>query len=46
MQRRFFLKTSGIFAAGMYANRARAIAGPFFFFFLVHNITVDKKLDL
>ena len=45
MQRRFFLKTSGIFAAGMYANRARAIAGPFLPGELVHNIPVDKKLD-
>ena len=45
MQSRFFLKTSGIFAAGMYANRARAIAGPFLPGELVHNIPVDKKLD-
>ena len=45
MQRRFFLKTSGIFAAGMYASRARAIAGPFLPGELVHNIPVDKKLD-
>ena len=45
MQRRFFLKTSGIFVAGMYANRARAIAGPFLPGELVHNIPVDKKLD-
>jgi uncharacterized protein (DUF608 family) len=45
MQRRFFLKTSGIFAAGMYANRARAIAGPFLPGELLHNIPVDKKLD-
>ena len=45
MQRRFFLKTSGIFAAGMYASRARAIAGPFLPEELIHNIPVDKKLD-
>ncbi|HQS50721.1 MAG TPA: GH116 family glycosyl-hydrolase [Daejeonella sp.] len=45
MQRRLFLKTSGIFAAGIYASRARAIAGPFMPGELVHNIPVDKKLD-
>ena len=45
MQRRLFLKTSGILAAGMYASRARAIAGPFLPGELVHNIPVDKKLD-
>lgn len=45
MQRRLFLKTSGIFAAGMYASRARAVAGPFLPGELVHNIPVDKKLD-
>lgn len=45
MQRRFFLKTSGILAAGMYASRARAIAGPFLPGELVHNIPADKKLD-
>ena len=45
MQRRFFLKTSGIFATGMYASRARAIAGPFLPGELVHNIPVDKKLN-
>lgn len=32
-------------AAGMYASRARAIAGPFLPGELVHNIPVDKKLD-
>ena len=45
MQRRSFLRSSGIFAAGTFAFRARAIAGPFLPGEIVHNIPVDKKLD-
>lgn len=45
MERRSFLRTSGIFTAGIYASHARAIAGPFLPGELVHNIPVDKKLD-
>ena len=45
MQRRLFLRSSGIFAAGMYASTARAIAGPFLPGEITHNIPVDKKLD-
>lgn len=45
MQRRKFLKASGIFAAGIYATPFKGIAGPFLPFELGHNIPVDKKLD-
>ena len=45
MQRRNFLRSSGIFAAGMYAGNAKAIAGPFQPGELLHNIPTDKKLD-
>jgi non-lysosomal glucosylceramidase len=45
MERRNFLRTSGIFAASVYAGNARAIAGPFMPNELLHNIPVDKKLD-
>jgi len=45
MQRRNFLRSSGIFAAGMYAGNAKAIAGPFQPGELLHNIPADKKLD-
>jgi non-lysosomal glucosylceramidase len=45
MERKTFLRTSGIFAAGMYAAHARAIAGPFLPGEILHNIPVDKKLD-
>jgi non-lysosomal glucosylceramidase len=45
MQRRIFLRTSGIFAASVYAGNAKAIAGPFMPNELVHNIPIDKKLD-
>ncbi len=45
MERRSFLRTSGIFTAGIYASHARAIAGPFLPGELIHNIPVDKKLD-
>lgn len=45
MQRRGFLRSSGIFAAGMYAGKANAIAGPFAPGELLHNIPADKKLD-
>ena len=45
MQRRNFLRSSGIFAAGIYAGNAKAIAGPFQPGELLHNIPADKKLD-
>ena len=45
MQRRNFLRTSGIFAAGVYAGNAKAIAGPFKPGELLHNIPADKRLD-
>lgn len=45
MQRRIFLRTSGIFAATVYAGHAKAIAGPFKPDELLHNIPADKKLD-
>jgi non-lysosomal glucosylceramidase len=45
MQRRNFLRSSGIFAASVYAGNARAIAGPFRPDELLHNIPADKKLD-
>ncbi len=45
MQRRNFLRTSGIFAASFYASRAHAIAGPFLPGEVGHNIPIDKKLD-
>ena len=45
MQRRNFLRSSGIFAAGIYAGNAKAIAGPFQPGELLHNIPTDKKLD-
>lgn len=45
MQRRSFLRSSGIFAAGSFAFGRRAIAGPFLPGEIVHNIPVDKKLD-
>ena len=45
MQRRNFLRSSGIFAAGIYAGNAKAIAGPFKPDELLHNIPVDKRLD-
>ena len=45
MQRRNFLRSSGIFAAGIYAGNAKAIAGPFKPDELLHNIPIDKKLD-
>ena len=43
MQRRNFLRSSGIFAAGIYAGNAKAIAGPFQPGELLHNIPTDKK---
>ena len=45
MQRRNFLRSSGIFATGIYAGNARAIAGPFQPGELLHNIPTDKRLD-
>ena len=45
MQRRGFLMSTGIAAAGMYAGRTAAIAGPFKPEELLHNIPADKKLD-
>lgn len=45
MQRRGFLLSSGMVAAGMYAGRTGAIAGPFAPEELLHNIPADKKLD-
>lgn len=45
MDRRHFLRTSGIFSAGMYTAQARAIAGPFLPGEILHNIPADKKLD-
>jgi uncharacterized protein (DUF608 family) len=45
MKRRSFIISSGILAAGTFASRARAIAGPFLPGELIHNIPVDKKLD-
>jgi hypothetical protein len=45
MQRRNFLRSSGIFAAGIYAGNAKAIAGPFQPGEPLHNIPADKKLD-
>jgi len=45
MQRRTFLRSSGIFAASVYAGNAKAIAGPFMPGELLHNIPADKKLD-
>ena len=45
MQRRKFLKSSGIFAAGFYASRLTAIAGPFLPGELAGEIPIDKKLD-
>ncbi|MFZ9662164.1 MAG: hypothetical protein ACO29O_09825, partial [Chitinophagaceae bacterium] len=45
MLRRDFLRSSGIFAAGIYAGNAQAIAGPFAPQELLHNIPADKKLN-
>lgn len=45
MQRRTFLRSSGIFVSSVYAGNAKAIAGPFMPGELLHNIPVDKKLD-
>ena len=45
MERRNFLRSSGIFAAGIYAGNAKAIAGPFQPGELLHNIPTDKRLD-
>lgn len=45
MDRRHFLRTSGIFSAGMYSAQAMAIAGPFLPGEILHNIPADKKLD-
>ncbi len=45
MERRHFIRTSGIFTAGIYASRAHAIAGPFKPEEIIHNIPTDKKLD-
>jgi len=46
MERRNFLRSSGIFAAGIYAGNAKAIAGPFQPGELLHNIPTDKRLDI
>ena len=45
MERRKFLQNTGLFAAGIYFNQAKAIAGPFEGSTLLHNILIDKKLD-
>ena len=45
MERRKFLQNTGLLAAGIYYNPAKAIAGPFVPSPLLHNIPVDKKLD-
>ncbi len=45
MERRFFLKASGIFTAGFYVSRYKAIAGPFAPGELGYQIPFDKKLD-
>jgi len=45
MQRRKFLQTSGIFAAGVFSSRFNAIAGPFTPGENGFHIPLDKKLD-
>jgi uncharacterized protein (DUF608 family) len=45
MQRRKFLQTSGLFAAGVLSSRFNAIAGPFAPGELGYKIPVDKKID-
>lgn len=45
MERRRFLKTSGIFAAGFYASRLKVIAGPFKPGELGYHIPYNKKID-
>jgi len=45
MQRKKFLQTLGIYAAGIYATRFNAIAGPFAPGELGYRIPVDKKID-
>ena len=45
MQRKKFLQTSGIFAAGIFTARFNAIAGPFAPGELGYQIPVDKKID-
>ena len=45
MERRKFLQNTGLLAAGIYYNPAKAIAGPFVPSPLLHNIPIDKKLD-
>jgi uncharacterized protein (DUF608 family) len=45
MQRRIFLQNAGVFAAGFYASKFKAIAGPFLPEDWGHNIPIDKKLD-
>ncbi len=46
MERRNFLKTAGVFAAGFYASRIPSIAGPFMPGEVGgYQIPIDKKLD-
>jgi uncharacterized protein (DUF608 family) len=45
MERRKFLQTSGLFAAGLVSARFNAIAGPFSPGELGYQIPVDKKID-
>jgi len=46
MERRNFLKTAGVFAAGLYASRIPSIAGPFIPGELGgYQIPIDKKLN-
>ena len=45
MERRKFIQSSGLLAAGIYHSPAKAIAGPFIQSPLLHNIPIDKKLD-
>jgi non-lysosomal glucosylceramidase len=45
MQRRKFLQTSGVFAAGIFGSRFNAIAGPFAPGMRNFQIPIDKKID-
>jgi len=45
MERRKFIQSSGLLAAGIYHSPVKAIAGPFTQSPLLHNIPIDKKLD-
>ena len=45
MERRNFLKTAGLFSAGIYTSRLPVIAGPFESALNPGEIPIDKKLD-